>query len=349
MNTLNGKKIIKGICFLLIFSYLFYLCQELVQVKWIWTINTKETANSTSTWDEYRGLEENSVEVLFLGTSHVYSGIDPMYIYEQSGITSYALSGPGMRMDLTYVSLEEALKTQTPKVVLLDMSAVHWKSQQEEAKCHKILDQMPISKTKIEYAFDSDSEEMKPLDVLFPFFRYHSRWSDLNEQDFRYVANDMENTVVRGHFISYRSVPASFHFEEDKKYFLTDRNYKYLQKMIRICEEKNVPLLLYKIPSPTWYRAQSEGVAKLAEEEGLTYLEPYYELEKTGLDASTDFRDETKHLNQYGAEKFCDYLIDYLQEHYEVTDQRATNQQWNEDLKQYQVIKQTLLEKSLEG
>lgn len=37
-------------------------------------------------------------------------------------------------------------------------------------------------------------------------------------------------------------------------------------------------------------------------------------MEEIGLDVNTDFRDESEHLNQYGAEKFCDYLITYLQE-----------------------------------
>ncbi len=347
MNVLSRKKIVKGICFLAIFALLFLPCQRVLQGKWIWNIKGKTTDNITSTWDEYRKLDADSIEVLFVGTSHVYSGIDPMYIYEQSGITSYVLAGPGMRMDLTYMTLEEGLKTQTPEVVLLDMSAVHWQSQQTEAKIHKVLDQLPLSKSKIEFAFRNDSDELTPLDVLFPFFRFHSRWDELTANDFKYLINRLDETFVRGHFISYKNVAANFQFEKDVEYVLTERNREYFQRIVDLCQEKNVPLLLYKIPSPAWYRSQSEGVAALAEEVGLTFWEPYYELEEIGLDVNTDFRDENEHLNQYGSEKFCDYLVSYLQEHYELTDQRAKNTQWNEDLEQYQQIKQTMLEKSL--
>ena len=87
-------------------------------------------------------------------------------------------------MDLTYMNLEDALKTQTPSIVFLDMSSIQFDFQQEEAKCHKVLDQLPMTSSKLEYAFNTESEEMKPLDVLFPFFRYHSRWSDLGKNDF---------------------------------------------------------------------------------------------------------------------------------------------------------------------
>lgn len=347
MNVLNRKKIAKGICFLIILLALFWGCQRMLQGKWIWKISGKETDNITSTWDEYRRLDENSVDVLFIGTSHVYSGIDPMYIYEKSGITSYVLAGPGLRMDLTYMTLEEGLKTQTPEVVLLDMSAVHWQSQQKEAKIHKVVDQMPISKTKIEYAFNNGNEELKPLDVLFPFFRFHSRWDALTMDDFKYLTNNLDETFVRGHFISYKTVTANFQFEKQVEYTLSERNLDYFQRIAKLCREKNVQLLLYKIPSPTWYRTMSEGVAALAEEEGLTFWEPYYDIEEIGLDVNKDFRDESEHLNQYGTEKFCDYLMRYLEEHYELTDQRAENVQWNEDLEQYKLIKQNMLEESL--
>lgn len=341
---MNRKKIIKGVCFVLVFVVLFSFFQKLLQAKWI--ASDSENSASTSAWIEYRSLEENSLDVLFLGTSHSYFAVDPMYIYEKTGITSYVFGGPGLRMDLAYMNLEDALKTQTPSVVFLDMSAIQFDFQQTEAKCHKVLDQLPMSKSKIEYAFDNESDEMKLLDALFPFFRYHSRWEELNEDDFKYVLDDLDETFIRGHYITYQSKVTEFHFYEDVDYVLTDRNLDYLQRMKKLCEDKGVQLVLYKIPTPTWYESQSKGAYELGEILDCPYLELFYEVDEIGLDVTTDFRDVNNHLNQRGAEKLSAYLGEYLEQNYNLEDQRDKNERWNEDLKKYKKLVQSKVEVS---
>jgi hypothetical protein len=336
MKALNVKKIIKGICFVLIFAVLFWFAQRLLQAKWV--ASGGATASSTSTWQEYRSLEEDSIDVLFLGTSHTYSGIDPMYMYGQSGLVSFVLGGDGMHLDATYLVLQEALKTQSPSVIFLDMSAIHYEEQLDEAKAHKTLDQLPITLSKIEYAFDSESDDLSPLDVLFPLFRYHTRWESLEENDFEYVTGDLSTTSVRGHYISYRTKATKLYFEEEMEYTLTDRNRDYINRIADLCKENGIELILYKIPSPTWYASQSQGAEEIAEQLGLTYLELYYDVEEMGLDASTDFRDKKDHLNQNGAEKVSQYILDYIQENYDFADQRNENERWDTDYVQYQKI-----------
>lgn len=344
MEKMNGKKILKGICFVLIFVILFAFFQKLLQAKWI--ASDSENSASTSAWIEYRSLEENSLDVLFLGTSHSYFAIDPMYLYENTGITSYVFGGPGLRLDLTYMNLEDALKTQSPSVVFLDMSAIQFDFQQTEAKCHKVLDQLPMSKSKIEYAFNNESEEMKPLDALFPFFRYHSRWSDLGEDDFKFVWNELDETYIRGHYVTYQTKETEFHFYEDVEYVLTDRNLDYLERMKKLCDENNIELILYKIPTPTWYESQSQGAAELGEKLEVPYLELFYEVDEIGIDVTTDFRDENNHLNQRGAEKLSAYLAEYLEDNYKLEDQRSTNNRWNADLLKYKELVQSKVDDS---
>jgi hypothetical protein len=333
MKALNGKKIVKGICFVLIFAGLFWFTQRLLQAKWV--ASDKETSASTSAWQEYRSLEENSIDVLFLGTSHTYSGIDPMYMYGQSGLTSFVLGGAGMHLDATYLVLEDALKTQSPSVIFLDMSAIHYEEQLEEAKAHKTIDQLPITLSKIEYAFNTESEELSALDVLFPLFRYHTRWESLEKDDFKYTTGELPTTSVRGHYITYRTKATELYFNEDEEFTLTDRNWDYMQRIAKLCEENDIELVLYKIPSPTWYASQSQGSQEVADKLGLTYLELYYDVDEIGLDVTKDFRDRKDHLNQNGADKVSQYMLDYIQENYDFADQRDNNERWDTDYVQY--------------
>lgn len=344
MKAMNGKKVIKGICFVLVFVVLFYFAQRLLQVKWV-ALDEEENPATTSAWIEYRDLDKNSIDVLFLGTSHSYSAIDPMYIYEKTGITSYVFGGPGLRMDLTYMSLAEALKTQNPSVVFLDMSALQYDSQLEEAKCHKVLDQLSMSKLKLEYAFNNGSEDMKPLDAIFPFFRYHTRWTEIGEDDYKYMINDLNETYVRGHFVNYEIVPTELHFYDNVEYHLMDRNLEYITKIKELCDEKNIELIFYKIPTPQWYESWSKGAEELGEKFDVPYLELFYKLDEMGVDPNKDFRDLNEHMNQYGAEKVSNYLAEYIEENYHFTDQRSENKKWNEDLAKY---KELLKKKEIE-
>lgn len=327
------KCILKGVCFSLGFILLFHFFQDLMQAKW-----TDGTARTT-TWQEYRELEKDTVDAIYLGTSHTYSAMDPMYIYEHSGITSFVLAGPGMRFDLTYLVLKDALRTQSPKAVFLDMSSVQFGEQQSETRCHKILDQLPNTKEKIAYALDTDSEELKTLDVLFPLFRYHKRWEQIGMEDFQYTAGHLETPVWRGHYINYRVTKTKYHFyetgTEDSKCHIEGRNLKYLQKIDELCKEQGIQLVMYKIPSPSWYKEQSDGSAGLAQEFGVPFIDLFYCKDEIGMDLETDFRDKKNHLNQSGAEKVSDYIMRYMQENFDLEDRRGKNTRWDQDLITY--------------
>ncbi len=334
--------IVKGLIFVLLFALLFFAAQRLLQAKWL------NFGAGTSTWYEYKSLDENSVDVIFLGTSHVYSGVDPMYIYENSGITGYALGCAGLHYDLAALSLEEILRTQSPKVVFLDMSAIHYNSQQKESLIHIFADQISFSVPKLKYAFQNGSAS--PLDIMFPLFRYHSRWDEISQTDFRYVFGELDETYTRGHYISYNSKEDYFRFYDDKlaekDYSPSEETIEILRGMKELCEENGAELVLMKIPTTKWYISRSEASQEAADEIGVSFLEMYYDFDEMGMDAETDFRDLKGHLNQQGAEKTSAYLMNYIEENYDLEDQRGSNQRWDDDLIQYKAIKEELKEEA---
>ena len=333
MKKINLKKIIKGVCFVVIFAVLFFNCQKLFQNKWLYS---DDAANATtSTWKEFEQQEKNSLDVVFIGTSHLLYGIDPMYLYGKTGITSYVISGPGTRFDLTWLALEKVLKTQNPKFVFMDVSGSHYAGQQKESLIHKSLDELPLSIGKVEYAFNSGNGKLTPLEALFPFFRYHSRWTTLRKEDFQYLTGDLEKTFVRGHYISDLTEKVEMTFYDEVEYEFSERNRMYLKRIVDLCEEKGIDLILGKVPSPSWQKTVSDAVEKEAQALGVEYWELFYSMEEIGIDPDVDYSDED-HLNQYGAEKMTDYMCNYLLEQYEFEDKRGNNEAWDYDYELYQ-------------
>jgi hypothetical protein len=114
-----------------------------------------------------------------------------------------------------------------------------------------------------------------------------------------------------------------------------------MNRIVELCKENNIELVLFKIPAPEWYKSQSQGAQELADELGLTYLELYYDIDEMGLDSSVDYRDKKDHVNQTGAEKVTQYMLDYIEENYDLQDQRETNQRWNSDYEKYKALVQS--------
>lgn len=73
------------------------------------------------TYTTFYEMPPNSIDVFFMGTSHMYNGISPRYLKEHYGIDSYNLVSSMQSTAIMYFWLKEALNYQTPEVVVFDV------------------------------------------------------------------------------------------------------------------------------------------------------------------------------------------------------------------------------------
>lgn len=71
--------------------------------------------------ETFYGLEEDVADVLFCGSSHCYCSVNPAILWGQHGIAGYNLGISGQDFAGTYHGIREALKTQHPRVICLEM------------------------------------------------------------------------------------------------------------------------------------------------------------------------------------------------------------------------------------
>lgn len=86
----------------------------------------------------------NSLDVIFLGSSHMLHALYPLQLYHDYGMASYNYSQYGQPFLLTYKSLKEVLKRQKPKIVVIDIMTVSWlfKTNRQMA-LHNTVDGIP--------------------------------------------------------------------------------------------------------------------------------------------------------------------------------------------------------------
>ena len=105
------KKQLKSILFILIGFFLFLILHQLFIPKWYYPNRTlkEQTARIlTGIYDEPKG----TIDIAFLGTSHMIYGVAPMELYEKYGIKSYNMSTSAQPIHLSYYLFKNMAMSQ---------------------------------------------------------------------------------------------------------------------------------------------------------------------------------------------------------------------------------------------
>lgn len=264
-----------------------------------------------STWESYRQEPEDSIDVLFFGSSLVYCNIVPGVIWEESGVTTYLMAGPEQTIPLTYSYIKEACRTQSPKVIAVEITGMFYPRYCSYTKVN--VSYMPWSENRLEATFNASEPELR-AGLLFPLLDYHSRWSEVTADELA-VHLDPDIDILAGYtFLDsispvgetvYRDCSA-----EDENYA---RSLEYLQRINDYCRENEIQLMLFLTPAKTQIPPEAlsqlkEDVSALSNAIFTDFNESCGEL---GIDDGTDWFDFL-HFNCRGADKFSRYLAGYL-------------------------------------
>ncbi len=332
-------KAIQFFLFLLLFAALFYGISNIFMKK--------TQAQPQSIYSE----EEDKLDVVFVGSSHVYAAVFPMALYEQYGIASCNAATSAQTIGTSYCAIKEAIAEQHPSVIVLDMYSVYnGISYGSYADFHWFMDRVPFGRRKI-----SLLREMLPREewsrYLLPFMEYHSRWKELEEKDFALVQEEVFN---KGASFTYFGMHQAFEtpeiLDENQRKDLPEETVVYLKKIIALCKKEDVQLLFMTLPFYADGSAVHQDqryfneVAVLAREEGIPYVNFFHKLSELGFDFSADMA-EWSHVNEHGAEKLDSWLGRYLTDTYNLPDRRtdAGYEKWNRDLELYQKKREAYL------
>ena len=238
-----------------------YLLQRLLMPKYMSGI--VEGAMVAEYYDE-----EKDHDVVFIGECELYENISQMVLWEEYGINSYIRGTAQQLIWQSYYLMEETLTYEKPDVIVFNVLSMKYDKPQKETYNRMTLDNMKWSKSKVASIMASMTDEESFIDYVFPLLRYHSRWNELTDEDFRYFW-DTDPVTHNGYYMRVDVRPAE---DVPDGKVLADYNfgenaYYYLDKMVELCEENDVELVLVKAPSlyPYWYEeweAQMEDYAK---------------------------------------------------------------------------------------
>lgn len=283
------------------------------------------------TEEYYASVAETNHDVIFVGDCEIFESFVPAILWEEYGISAYLRGGAQQLVWHSYYMLEDALRYETPKAVVFNVYALKYGEPQKEAYNRMALDGMEWSSVKTEAIFASMTEEEHFIDYVFPFLRYHSRWSELTAEDLTYAWRDKPLVSDSGYLMQTGIVPADTQAEVTPEP-LFDPNLPatamaYLDKIRALCEGKGIELILVKAPTNFWryhwYDEWDGQITDYAKTHGLAYYNLIPKSAEMGLDMSTDTYDGGAHLNVYGAEKLTRYFGEILRDTHAIPDRRG--------------------------
>lgn len=291
---------------------------------------------------EFYNEPKNTLDVIFVGESSVYKGVSPMRIWEKYKITSYDYGSPTAKLYNNYYCIKEALKYQKPKVIVLNTDQLFHNEQMKEEYKRLLYDAMKLNKNKVEAIMDpvQNNSRNEQISFIFPILRYHSRWMELEDEDFSKNKGKYDN-IFKGYWLVKEIEP--YKGEKYNKYQEISRNeLKYFEKIADLCKENSIELIAVEFPSiQTWNNSKKEKVEQIAKDNNVRFLDLHDVLDEIGIDWCKDTGDEGYHLNISGTEKISDYLGKFLSDNYEFENYKKEEvyKNWEEELIKYNEYK----------
>lgn len=332
--------------FLVVFMVCFYVYTRLITPKFFTDIDWP----TTTTYAGFYDLEKNTADVLFLGSSHGVTSFVPQELYNQYGITSYNLGCEQQGMVTSYYWLKEALRYQSPKVVVLECYfcfpyMVDEPLNTEESYTRKAFDFMKWSPVKAEAVktICAVDEKQDAWSYYFPNVRYHTRWENLDRNDYRYKEMAGKSGLKGFAPLYFYLGEAGEDFvphdtsETDERAEMAPLMLEYLDKINELCRENDITLILTITPAMAADLTKCNAVQAYADEKGLTFISFNEQSVYQQMDyqIAVDNCDDG-HPNIWGAVKVTDYMGAVLREQFGM--EPKTQRQWEESREDYDFI-----------
>lgn len=291
------------------------MCLLIAGVVWF-MLTPYFRVNQQPEGEQFRNLPENSIDVLVLGSSHAQYSMNPAVFYVETGVYSYVLGSGCQPMTMSYYMLQEALKTQNPEVVILDVFTM----MPAQAVCYAegmfyvAIDHM-TGLTRLQAADHIDNKDLINQ-YKYDLLMNHGNWK---LDDFTFKKTKVENlNYALGHVPMQ---PTEFEFKhvvprerEDTNVQLKQKDVDALLNIKKLCDENDIQLVLIKAVADIDQNNYDtlQAIWDFAKENNIEYVDFIALAEEIGF--TFGMNGDTWHNNSWGAEKTSSYLANYLEE-----------------------------------
>lgn len=320
-KRIDKKIVVSGIK-VLSFVLVFVILLEVFSL----TIFSKSSAtkykNKHKNAYSYTNEVEDTIQLIALGNSDLYSALIPVKLWKEQGYTSTIIASPRQTVMESYSLLGDALRNQKPDVVLIETDMlyngvdINLQELQEEETKHRELPLLP---------YLTNDQLTEDIRNHFSIFMLHDRWKQMVTTNNNEKQDD--TLCEHGYFFSKKirkTYKNNYMDVTEKVEEIPSENVYYLNKIKDLCDSIGAKLLLVELPSiVSWTYPRHNALVQYADEQGVEFIDFNLLYKDIKLNFKRDFRDNGNHLNYYGARKVTVYLGNHLNQNYQLTDNRT--------------------------
>lgn len=329
-ETIKGyiKPCIKILSFLIAFVVLL----QVLSLTYFSKAAASEYNNKYSETMSFYNEPSNSLQIVAIGNSDLYSGFCPSVIWEQNGYTSTAIGAPRQTPSQSFDLLREALDKQNAKVVIVECDMLYDKNPDES----NIESNIESNQNSIDVVFDYLKPESfeEGINNELPIFMFHDRWKN------KKIIS--KSNINHGYKYSNKIIPflvSDAFMKPTEKAESISKVYKNnLKSLVSFCSKKDAKVILTTFPSPSsWNYERHNAVQQLADEIEAPFIDFNLLIDEIGIDFNKDFRDKGNHLNYYGAKKVSQYLGNFIENNYQLDNLRENKKYnyWHDNHRQF--------------
>jgi len=218
-------------------------------------------------WNTYYDFtEKNDVDLLLVGNSHLYTGINPKNLSTALGCNAFILASPGTEVDDHYYALKEAIKVNKPQLVVIETFGL--KKITPKAKSKGLLSDQFKSFAARKNFF----QKVVSTPSLFSMNNYGYAWSNtVRNHNFLYTNFDQIKKNINGEnnpktdpdklylgrfvrfqtgiedstLVKYQNLGAPV---DGELYEVNKLQEKYIKNIVDLCESNEIELIFLTLP-----------------------------------------------------------------------------------------------------
>lgn len=315
---------------IIVFTILLLVCVVSVYNVLAW----KDTSGEyLSTMKQLYATQDNRIDAVFVGSSHVYCGVYPAKMWQDRGIAGFNMAVSGMDKQSAYYDVVELLKTQNPKVICVDLYPSTFEEHADQGNVYRNYLSKRLSKNAVDHVNSYIPKEERS-DYIFRFPIVHTRYKELQKYDF--IPYEF-NRYGRGDTYSDRIQET--YFDESVVYNeetpgITESNREWVDKFAELSAKKGFALEFMLVPYRYTVneRLSLNSTIAYINEKGIPVTDYSRKMADIGLDGMQDFIDDG-HLNNTGAEKYTEALMNDVLSKYDIPNHSGEKgyELWEED------------------
>ncbi len=294
--------------------------------------------------DRFSGFyaeRDDTLDIVMIGSSPVFPYYASPKLWGETGITMYPLSSNMQRPAAMKYLVEEAEKTQSPKLYIFEMRMFTIEDAgltENMAYTRGVTDNMKYSRERIRtiQALVPKEDEEGRLSYYLDIMKYHTNWKMLAlPSEWANMAYCKKNPLKGYTFkdeVGPQPMPDCGGAQGEKK--IPEEQEAYLVDLLQFLKEKELEALFIVSPYGESLEEQQmfNYMEKIVSSYGCSFVNMNDHYEEIGIIFEEDFADYGSHTNAIGAEKCTDFLQEYLQAHYSFSDKRGQDayRDWDE-------------------